>query len=41
MRIDVTATREDLATLATIQYQELDGFVEGLFGSGLIAVSTR
>src|ERR1700730_4016387 len=29
---DVMATREDLATLATIRCQELDGFVEGLFG---------
>jgi hypothetical protein len=32
VRPDVMATREGLATLATIRCQELDGFVEGLFG---------
>jgi hypothetical protein len=32
MRRDVMATRECLATLAMIRCQELDGFVEGLFG---------
>jgi hypothetical protein len=31
-RPDVAATREGLATLALIRRQELDGFVEGLFG---------
>ena len=31
-RIDVAATRDGLATLALIRCQELDGFVEGLFG---------
>jgi hypothetical protein len=30
---DVPATREGLATLALIRRQELDGFVEGLFGA--------
>ena len=32
-RPDVAATREGLATLALIRRQELDGFVEGLFGA--------
>jgi hypothetical protein len=32
VRPDVMATREGLATLAMIRCQELDGFVEGLFG---------
>jgi hypothetical protein len=32
-RPDVGATREGLATLALIRRQELDGFVEGLFGA--------
>jgi hypothetical protein len=32
-RRDVGATREGLATLALIRRQELDGFVEGLFGA--------
>jgi hypothetical protein len=32
-RADVAATREGLATLALIRRQELDGFVEGLFGA--------
>jgi hypothetical protein len=32
VRPDVMATQEGLATLATIRCQELDGFVEGLFG---------
>ncbi len=32
MRPDVVATREGLATVAMIRCQELDGFVEGLFG---------
>jgi hypothetical protein len=32
-RTDVPATREGLATLALIRRQELDGFVEGLFGA--------
>jgi hypothetical protein len=32
-RLDVAATREGLATLALIRRQELDGFIEGLFGS--------
>jgi hypothetical protein len=32
-RPDVAATREGLATLALIRRQELDGFVEGLFGT--------
>jgi hypothetical protein len=31
-RPDVAASREGLATLALIRRQELDGFVEGLFG---------
>lgn len=31
-RLDVAATREGLAALALIRRQELDGFVEGLFG---------
>jgi hypothetical protein len=46
VRPDVMAAREGLATLAMIRCQELDGFIEGLFGerkplaslSGLIAV---
>src|SRR6202022_2345452 len=32
-RPDVAASREGLATLALIRRQELDGFVEGLFGA--------
>ena len=32
VRPDVMATREGLANLATIRCQELDGFVDGLFG---------
>ena len=32
-RPDVAATREGLAALALIRRQELDGFVEGLFGA--------
>jgi len=32
-RLDVAASREGLATLALIRRQELDGFVEGLFGA--------
>jgi hypothetical protein len=32
-RPDVAASREGLATLAMIRRQELDGFVEGLFGA--------
>jgi hypothetical protein len=32
VRPDVMATQEGLATLAMIRCQELDGFVEGLFG---------
>jgi hypothetical protein len=32
-RPDVAATREGLATLTLIRRQELDGFVEGLFGA--------
>ena len=32
MRIETAATREGLATLALMRRQELDGFVEGLFG---------
>jgi hypothetical protein len=32
-RPDVAVTREGLATLALIRRQELDGFVEGLFGA--------
>src|ERR1700732_288604 len=32
VRPDVMATREGLATLAMIRCQEIDGFVEGLFG---------
>jgi hypothetical protein len=32
-RPDIAASREGLATLALIRRQELDGFVEGLFGA--------
>ena len=32
-RFDVPATREGLATLAFIRRQELDGFIDGLFGA--------
>jgi len=32
-RIDVASTREGLATLTLIRRQELDGFIEGLFGA--------
>jgi hypothetical protein len=32
-RPEVAATREGLATLALIRRQELDGFIEGLFGA--------
>jgi hypothetical protein len=32
VRPDIMATREGLANLATIRCQELDGFVDGLFG---------
>jgi hypothetical protein len=32
MRVDTAATREGLAALALMRRQELDGFVEGLFG---------
>ncbi len=32
-RPDVAASREGLATLALIRRQELNGFVEGLFGA--------
>ncbi len=32
VRADVMATREGLAKLATIRCQELDGFIDGLFG---------
>jgi len=32
IRLDVPATREGLAALALMRRQELDGFVEGLFG---------
>jgi hypothetical protein len=32
LRRDVAATRQDVADLATMRCQELDGFIEGLFG---------
>jgi hypothetical protein len=32
VRPDIMATREGLANLATIRCQELDGFIDGLFG---------
>jgi hypothetical protein len=32
VRLDIMATREGLANLATIRCQELDGFIDGLFG---------
>jgi hypothetical protein len=32
LRIDTAPTREGLATLALMRRQELDGFIEGLFG---------
>jgi hypothetical protein len=32
MRVDIGSTREGLAALAQMRRQELDGFVEGLFG---------
>jgi hypothetical protein len=32
MRVDTASTREGLATLALMRRQELDGFIEGLFG---------
>jgi hypothetical protein len=32
MRIDSAPTREGLAALALMRRQELDGFIEGLFG---------
>jgi hypothetical protein len=32
MRVDTASTREGLAALALMRRQELDGFVEGLFG---------
>lgn len=35
-RPTVAATREGLAALASMRLQELDGFVEGLFGSNVI-----
>jgi hypothetical protein len=30
---DIAASREGIATLALIRRQELDGFLEGLFGA--------
>ena len=32
-RPDIAASREGVATLALIRRQELDGFLEGLFGA--------
>ena len=32
MRVDTASTREGLAALALMRRQELDGFIEGLFG---------
>lgn len=33
VRIPVAATREGLASIARVRYEEIDGFIEGLFGT--------
>ncbi len=38
-RIEVPATREGLAKLASLRREELEGFVEGLFGANEASIS--